>query len=234
MKFYKKVYHNLLNRKKTREAPCVSIGEGCCVSRSSKFAGYNRIGDNTIFHGELGRGSYIGNNGQISAKIGAFCSVGSNVYVINGIHPLDRNLCTSPSFYSRKASEVNGLSLYIDKKIAENPKSDSGYSITIGNNVWIGYGAILMPGIDIADGAVIASGAVVTRNVGPYEVVGGVPAKLIKKRFPQSIVEELLKIDIWNLPIEELKAYAPFMNDVEDFLREWREKHENSDYTNRV
>ena len=91
-----------------------------------------------------------------------------------------------------------------------------------------------MPGIDIADGAVIASGAVVTRNVGPYEVVGGVPAKVIKKRFSQSIVEELLKIDIWDLPIDELKAYAPFMNDVDDFLREWREKHENSDCINRV
>lgn len=77
--------------------------------------------------------------------------------------------------------------------------------VKIGNDVWIGYRAIIPVNVTVGDGAVIAAGAVVTKDVPPYAVVGGVPAKVIKYRFSQDVIEKLLDLRYWDRPDEEIK-----------------------------
>lgn len=79
----------------------------------------------------------------------------------------------------------------------------------IGNDVWIGYNSILMPGVTIGSGAIIASGSVVTRDVAPYTIVGGNPAQLIRKRFDENTIAALLDIAWWNWPVEKINANIP-------------------------
>ncbi|MBE6021954.1 MAG: CatB-related O-acetyltransferase [Cellulosilyticum sp.] len=86
---------------------------------------------------------------------------------------------------------------------------DNKGDIVIGNDVWIGYEAIIMQGVTIGDGAIIGTRAVVTKDVPPYGVVGGVPAKLIKKRFDADTIERLLEIQWWNWEAAKVKAYLP-------------------------
>ena len=74
----------------------------------------------------------------------------------------------------------------------------------IGNDVWIGLGAMFMPGVQVGDGAIIAAGALVTRDVAPYAVVGGNPAKLLRSRFDEATIRELLRLRWWDWPIERI------------------------------
>jgi virginiamycin A acetyltransferase len=97
------------------------------------------------------------------------------------------------------------FNLGLDVTTAWNNKGD----IVIGNDVWIGYDALIMSGVHIGDGAIIGSRAVVTRDVKPYEVVGGIPAKVIKKRFNEDIIKELLNIRWWNADILKIKKAIP-------------------------
>ena len=85
---------------------------------------------------------------------------------------------------------------------------DKGDTI-IGNDVWIGYGATLMPGVKVGDGAIIAAKSVVTRSVSPYSVVGGNPAKEIRQRFDEATIQALLEIQWWNWDIEIISKNLP-------------------------
>ena len=133
--------------------------------------------------------SYVGGKTQIqNAKVGKFCSIGENVRIGLGRHPL---LCKStyPGFYS------DNYNLYGVKKEYECPISEYE-SVSIGNDVWIGTSSIILDGVTIGDGAVVAAGAVVTKDVPPYAIVGGVPARVIKYRFSPERISELL-IEKW-------------------------------------
>ena len=81
---------------------------------------------------------------------------------------------------------------------------DNKGNITIGNDVWIGYEAVILSGVTIGDGAIIGTRAVVTKDVPPYTIVGGSPAKVLKKRFSDDIIDKLLKIKWWNWPVEKI------------------------------
>ncbi|MEL4897547.1 CatB-related O-acetyltransferase [Crocosphaera sp. Alani8] len=131
--------------------------------------------------------------------IGKFCSIASGVkFIMNGAnHPL--NYFTNYPF----AIFGNGW---------ENTMSVEGTSkgnTTIGNDVWLGYNAVIMPGINIGDGAIIATNAVVTKNVEPYTIVGGNPAKIIRKRFSDEAISLLLKLQWWNWTIEKITENIP-------------------------
>lgn len=93
----------------------------------------------------------------------------------------------------------------------------------IGNDVWIGHGVIVLPGVKIGDGAVLAAGAVVTKDVPPYTIVGGVPAKIIRERFSRPIAEQLAAIAWWDWPFETIMArLADFQSsDIEAFCERW-------------
>lgn len=91
--------------------------------------------------------------------------------------------------------------------------------VRVGNDVWVGARAIILSGVEIGDGAVIAAGAVVTKNVPPYAIVGGVPAKLIKYRFSEKVIQDLLKIKWWNWSDADIKnKVEDFYIDVEEFI----------------
>ena len=129
--------------------------------------------------------------------IGDFCSIACNAKFIftSANHTLKSlSTYTFPLFY-----EEWGL----DKKDVTSAWDNKG-DITIGNDVWIGYEAIILSGVTIGDGAIIGTRALVTKDVPPYTVVGGIPAKTIKKRFSDEIISELLSLKWWEWPVEKI------------------------------
>lgn len=165
---------------------------------------------------EVGYGSYISQNSNISNTIiGKFCSIGPNLVCGWGIHPLD-SLSTSPMFYS--TLRQNGMTLTKDNKIVERKP------IMIENDVFIGANVTVLDGVKIGNGAVIAAGAVVSNNIAPYAIAGGVPAKVIKYRFESDKIEKLLTIKWWDWDIEELPKVEQYFSNVDEFI----DKHYNA------
>lgn len=199
----------------------VKIGKRCMVY-NTLFEGKNSIASGTrITNSKVGYGSYININSSLSfVKIGRYCSIADNVCVSLGNHPTN-HVSTHPAFYYNTEKQIGwtyhkGEPLF--DEIYKYPKGEDFYQVIIGNDVWIGSHAIIMGGIRIGDGAVIASGAVVTRDVEPYSIVGGVPAKLIKMRFTEEQRTSLLRIKWWNKsPIEIKNSYRSF-SDVNNFI----------------
>ncbi len=161
-------------------------------------------------HVKLGSYSYIAANSAIrNTEIGKFCSIGPNCCAGLGIHPVDR-VSTSPAFYS--TLKQCGRSFVTEDSVEEYR------SIVIGNDVFIGVNVTLLDGVKVGNGAVIAAGAVVTKDVPPYAVVGGVPAKVISYRFDQDTVTRLQASAWWDLEEEKLTEIAPYMNRPEPLL----------------
>jgi virginiamycin A acetyltransferase len=99
---------------------------------------------------------------------------------------------------------------------------DNKGDIVIGNDVWIGYDAIIMAGVHIGDGAIIGTRAVVTKDVPPYTIVGGVPAKEIRRRFEAETISKLLKLQWWDWPVEKIRESIPYITngDIERLIKE--------------
>lgn len=149
-----------------------------------------------VFNSSIGRYSYLGRGSSlIYAEVGQFCSIASSTIIGLGIHTLN-TLSTSPIFTEKN----NGTCHCWTDKTLQYPYK----KVFIGNDVWIGLRVIIMGGIRIGDGAVIAAGSIVTRDVPPYAIVGGIPAKILKYRFSQEVIDELLKIQWWHLPEDKL------------------------------
>lgn len=127
--------------------------------------------------------------------IGKFCMIASDVtFIMNGANHLSDAISTYPfAIFGGAWSDAMDGKQYPFKR-----------DTTVGNDVWIGYGATIMPGVHIGDGAIIATKAVVTKDVAPYSIVGGNPAKEIRKRFSPEKIEKLLQIRWWDWPIEKL------------------------------
>ncbi len=177
-----KVYKN--NKEKN-----IKMGLGCSINNVT-FGNYNYLGNNvTLLNTSLGDYSYINSNTKIrNTKIGKFCSIASEVKIVLGWHPTGL-ISTHPAFYStnklfKTFSRENYFKEYRDVKI--------------GNDVWIGEEVMIPGGIKIGDGAVIAARSVVTKDVPPYAVVGGIPGKIIKYRFKQEEINFLLDFKWWD------------------------------------
>lgn len=190
----------------------VNIKSGCKVSLSSTFEGYNSLGKNTFFSGNIGYASYIGEDCHMVAEIGKYTCIASRVITVRGAHPSKTWVSVHPAFYSEM--KQCGMT-YVDKeKFNENKPP-----VKIGNDVWIGDSALLLDGIKIGDGAIIAAGAVVTKDVEPYTIVGGVPAKEIRKRFNEEQVEFLLKTKWWEKDPDWIKNNANHFCNIEEFVK---------------
>ncbi|WP_330202809.1 CatB-related O-acetyltransferase [Cyanobacterium sp. Dongsha4] len=133
--------------------------------------------------------------------IGKFCAIASNVrFIMNGAnHPLN-NFTTYPF-----AIFGNGW----EEKMSVEATSKG--DIIIGNDVWLGYNATIMPGVKIGDGAIVATNSVVTRDIPAYHIVGGNPAQIIRKRFDDDIISFLLKLKWWDWSLEKLTKYIPVL-----------------------
>ncbi len=136
----------------------------------------------------IGEYTYIGQNTHITKSvIGRYCSIGSDIIIGPGEHPLT-DISTSAHFY-----DGDIYNILTQKKVQ------------IGNDVWIGAKAIILRGVTVGDGAVIAAGAVVTKDVPEFSVVGGVPAKVLKKRFSDSQLELIKKSSWWDKDLKTAK-----------------------------
>ena len=167
----------------------VELGDFAIVSKTT-LEDYVGIGRNSIVEKSyFARHSYVGYNAIVeNTEIGKFSSISWNTTISAARHPKEY-LSQHEFLYERKHNIV--------KKGIYDPHPKK---VIIGNDVWIGANAIVMPGITISDGAIVGAGAVVTKDVPAYAIVAGIPAKIIKYRFSPAIIRELLKIKWWNLP----------------------------------
>ena len=141
----------------------------------STFEGANRLFSNVAFKGHMGYGSFIGENSNLQGIIGRFSSIAPYVDWNPGVHPCEAPyVSTCPMFFSVFTSV--GYT-FANKQMFNESKG----GVNIGNDCWIGQHVFIVGGVTIGDGAVVYAGAVVTKDVPPYAIVGGVPAKVIKK-----------------------------------------------------
>lgn len=193
----------------------------CNVGVSSVFEGYNRIGKNSSFHGNLGLGSYIGERCNIIGQVGRFSSIGDDVKVITGTHPFTYPyVSTSPCFVSK--SKQNNLSFNNDSIFQEFLVTDNNSSykgVTIGNDCWICNNAVILGNVTINDGAVVLTGAVITKDVPAYSLVGGNPAKVIKYRYSEEDIQTIIGSQWWNKDLSWLKDNCASFLDFEEFKK---------------
>ena len=184
------------------------------IARDASFEGANKICPNCVFRGTLGYGSYIGPACQIGAQIGRFTSIAPNVRTNAGTHPYTSPfVTTSPMFYSTRNQNGHtfATSILFDE-LKPMPE--------IGNDCWIGDNAFIVGGVSIGNGAVVLAGAVVTKDVPPYAIVGGVPAKIIKYRFDEETIQFLLRIKWWNQDVEWLRQNWELLCNI-DLLKDY-------------
>jgi virginiamycin A acetyltransferase len=166
----------------------------------------------SITKSTIGNHSYIGRNSRVHlTSIDNFCSIGPNLFCGWGVHPLN-GISTSPEFYSTLRQTGHTFS-QIDKIDEHKP-------IRIGSDVFIGMNVTILDGINIGDGAVVGAGAVVTADVPPYAIVGGVPAKIIRYRFPKDVIDKLLEIQWWKWDDDKLRDVEACCFDVDLFIKE--------------
>ena len=210
-----------LIRCKYRIIDRVNIDWGSIIYPSSKFEGCNRVGQQAyVSRSLLGFGSYIGKNSSIvSARVGKYSCIGPYVRITSGIHPTDM-VSMHPAFFSTRKQA--GFT-YVDEQKIDEKVNRKEYYTSIGNDVWIGDSAILIQGVTVGDGAVIAAGAVVTKDVPPYAVVAGVPAKIIRYRFSEEEIKKLLEIKWWCKDKDWLIKNANEFADLKLFLEKYGE-----------
>jgi phosphonate metabolism protein (transferase hexapeptide repeat family) len=175
------------------------------------------LADTRVEYSSLGDYSYLGENCDVAdAVIGKFTAIANAVRIGAPNHPMDRpsqhRFTYCPEYYD--ASATRDRDFFADRRAAK---------VTIGNDCWIGHRAIILPNVAVGDGAVIAAGAVVSRNVAPYTVVGGVPARPIRKRFSDAVAATLLRIAWWNWPDEVIfERLADFQSEaIEQFCQRY-------------
>lgn len=157
-----------------------------------------------LYHSKVGRYSRVNSNCKlVFTTVGNFTAIGKDTVIGLGRHPL--NYVSTNSIFYKKNRMRNDWATQIDFK--------QNLPIKIGNDVWIGRDSKIMDGVTIGDGAVVATGSIVTKDVPPYTIVGGVPAKVIKYRFPEEVIEKLMKLKWWDFSDEKIKKHKSFFNE---------------------
>lgn len=185
----------------------LSLGKSCTVANCN-FGRYNRIGEGSYLdNSSLGDFTYCGKNATIiNCKVGKFCSIAQGVSIGLGMHPVNEFVSTHPSFYS--VHKQCGLTF------ADKQYFDEMGTVEIGNDVWLGANAIVLDNVRIGDGAIVAANSVVTKDVPPYAIVGGTPAKFIKYRFEEQEIQFLQTFKWWDRDIEWLKKNFTLFHDI--------------------
>lgn len=195
------------------------------VDLHSKFEGYNKIGHGSVvLDSDIGLGSYMSWVRVQSARIGKYCSIGPGVRIGGlGRHPTDW-ISTSPSFYSNL--NQNGLSF------SSSTVYEELSNVLVGNDVWIGARAMVLDGVTIGNGAIIAAGSVVVKDVKPYEIVGGVPAKHIRYRCSSEVICRLESLNWWDWTYDELHENSQFFRMPIDIGVDNLERFKNGAFEN--
>lgn len=197
---------------KPRVHPTASYRD-CCFGR------FVDVGERVLLTDcDIGDYSYIERHCElIYATVGKFCAIAADVRINALLHPMERvsqhKMTYRPNEYFVGAK--------LDKEFRARRQNAR---VVIGHDVWIGHGAIVMPGVSIGHGAVIGAGAVVTKNVEPYAIVAGVPAKRIKWRFSKSIRERIIRLGWWDWEHDRLAGVVEDMRKLD--VKAVLEKHE--------
>ncbi len=169
------------------------------------FEGKNAVPDRCNFSGKIniGYATTLGYNNFFGGDItiGKYCQVGADVAIHTTNHPM------------------NFMSTYINKNLFDGELASLKETkrVIVGNDVWIGHNVIILGDVSIGNGAILAAGAVVTKDVAPYTIVAGVPAKPIKKRFSEQIIKEIEALNWWDLSETELEKIKPlFFKDFQN------------------
>ena len=195
--------HPTAELKSCRLGPYASVGERCVLREVE-------VGDFTYFerHAEA-----------IYAEIGKFCSIAANTRINALEHPVERITQHKVSYRPNEYFRYLG----VDGAFRERRRAKR---VVIGHDVWIGHGAVIMPGVRVGNGAVIGANAVVTRDVEPYVIVAGVSAKPLKRRFSAEISARIDALQWWDWPVERLFEAIPDMQalSIEAFLARWESR----------
>ena len=163
----------------------------------------------SFYQSSLGRYSFCGYDCEVyHANIGSFTSIANRVVIGGARHPMEW-VGMSPVFYKGRDS--------INKKFSEH-LFDHAEITSIGHDVWIGHSAIILSGVKIGNGAVVGAGAIVSKDVSPYCVVAGNPARLIRRRFDDGIISALEEVAWWNFDEKSLMKVAPYVTDPLKFI----------------
>lgn len=176
--------------------------------------GRNKIDYKTVLNKvTIGKRTYLGQKCKFTAtEIGRYCSISSDVRLVAGRHPTAEYVSTHPLFYSRTYPNAY---LRTDFQEYHYVDDESKTLLKIGNDVWIGAKVIFLDGVTVGNGAIIAAGAVVTKDVPPYAIVGGVPAKVIRYRFREDEIAFLQDLQWWNKEEAWLKKYSCLFDNIQ-------------------
>lgn len=186
--------------------------------KACKLGRYVSIGERVVLREvSVGDFSYFERHSEaIYTTIGKFCSIAANSRLNALEHPIERLTQHKVSYRPNEYFRWLG----VDAAFRQRRQSKA---VTIGHDVWIGHGAVIMPGLHIGNGAVVGANAVVTRDVAPYTIAAGVPAKPLRPRFAADIAARIERLAWWDWPVEKLARAVPDMQamPIETFLDRW-------------
>lgn len=197
----------------------VPFGKDVKIDLFTDLEGGNRLGERVnVQSTRIGYGTYVAENSILRhSQIGRYCSIGDNVRCGLGTHPSSGFVSTHPAFFSPLCQA--GFS-YVDTQLFDEMPTVPGENcvVDIGNDVWIGSSVVIMDGIRISDGAIVGANSTVTRDVPPYAICVGSPARVIKYRFNESQRAWLTKFKWWNKDRTWVMKNAKHFGSLDKFI----------------